>query len=112
MEKLLKVEAHDCPICQSLSEIDGEVAEKANLTLEVISLEDLADLPVGDSVRDYVVYFHVNPADGMIDVPVYLVVNENGPQASGVIKDQEELENLIEAWEAYKSRLSAESQTM
>ena len=77
-----------------LSGIDEEIAEDNGLFFRQFSLGELASNP--SHIRDYVVHVYVNPNDGLIDIPVYLIETSQGEiQASGVIRTTEELSNLI-----------------
>jgi len=105
--KLLKISAAGCPVCDALAEIDVAVAEDAGLEFECVELDTFAAST--GSVRDYVVSYHVVPNDGMIDVPIYVICDGDMAKASSVVKEEEELRNLIFAWELYNKSTSSES---
>jgi len=100
MNKLVKVSAHDCVICAQLSYHDVSIAEDEQMPIEVIELSDLA-VAEGTPVYDYVVNFHLE-GDGSIVVPIYLIMDDEKVQASGAVKEHEELTNLIGAWKTWK----------
>ncbi len=101
--KLLKIAANDCPVCASLAEIDVAIANEYGLSFECIDLEVFAQTE--GNIRDYVVNYHVVPNNGSIDIPVYVICDGDAAQASSVVKDEAELNNLLSAWDLYnKSR--------
>ena len=100
MVELIKVSAHDCDICKQLAYHDVSIAEDEQMPMEVIELGDLAQAE-GTPVYEYVVNFHLE-GDGSIVVPVYLIMDDENIQASGQVKDHEELTNLISAWKTWK----------
>lgn len=100
MNKLIKVSAHDCVICAQLAYHDVSIAEDEQMPMEVVELSDLAQAE-GTPIYDYVVNYHLE-GDGSIVVPVYLIMDGNNVQASGTIKEHEELTNLISAWKTWK----------
>jgi len=102
--KLLKIAAAGCPVCDALSEIDVAVAKDHGLEFEAIDLEVFAASQ--GNVRDYVVMYHVNPEDGMIDVPIYVIVDGDMAKASSLVKEESELQNLLFAWEHYNKSTS------
>ena len=104
--KLLKIASADCPVCESLAEIDLAVAKENNLEFESIDLDLFAQTQ--GSVRDYVVSYHVNAQDGMIDIPIYVIVDGDSAKASATIKDESDLNNLLAAWALYNKSKSAE----
>jgi Zn ribbon nucleic-acid-binding protein len=104
--KLLKIASADCPVCESLAEIDLVVAKENNLEFECIDLDLFAQTQ--GSVRDYVVSYHVNAEDGMIDIPIYVIVDGDSAKASSIIKDEADLTNLLAAWALYNKSKSAE----
>ena len=73
----------------------------AQLPLNVIELGDLAQ-SVGSPIYNYVVSYHLE-GDGSITVPIYLVVDGSDIQASGEVKEAEELTNMIYAWQTWKT---------
>ena len=100
MNKLIKVSAHDCVICQQLAHHDVSIAEDEQLMFEVIELEDLAKAE-GTEVYNYVCGYHLE-GDGSIVVPIYLIMDDDKVQASGAVKEHAELSNLINAWKTWK----------
>lgn len=109
MTKLVKISSNDCDICAALAEVDGAIAKESNMELQVIPLEVLAQMDEGNNIRDYVVSYYVNSTDGMIDVPIYLVVQDDNIKASSVVAEEAELHNLLFAWERYLQSLSNET---
>ena len=101
MVKLIKVSAHDCEICKQLAYHDVSIAEDKQMPIEVIELGDLAQAK-GTPVYNYVVNYHLE-GDGSIVVPVYLIMDGDDIQASGQVKDHDELRNLVEAWTTWKA---------
>jgi len=102
MLTLIKVYDDTCVVCQSLAGLDEEVAEENGLFFRKITISELAKNP--SALRDYVVSVYVVPNDGQIDVPVYLIETSQGHiQASGVIKNLEELTNMISAYHTWAS---------
>ena len=102
---LIKIYDKTCEICSMLAGIDEEIADDYGMFFRQFTVEELAKST--SHVRDYVVPVYVAPNDGMIDLPIYLIETTQGDiQASGVIKNSEELVNLIEAhqkWELSKN---------
>ena len=99
---LIKIYDTTCDVCSMLAGIDETIAVDNGLFFRKIELEELA---AGSShIKDYILPVYVEPNDGMVDIPIYLIETPSGEiQASGVIKSAEELTNLIEAfrkWEA------------
>ena len=107
--KLLKISSSDCPVCASLAEIDVIIAREHGLDFECMDLEDFA--ATTGNVRDYVVSYHVNPNDGMIDIPIYVIADGDMAKASALIKDEDELNNLLYAWDLYNKSMSSASTT-
>ena len=71
------------------------------MAMEVVELGDLAqaqDTPL----YNYIVGYHLQGDDSII-VPIYLIVDGTDIQASGEVKDHEELTNLINAWKTWKA---------
>ena len=97
--KLLKIASAGCPVCDALAEIDVVTASEYGLEFECQDLDVFA--ATSGSLRDYVVSYHVNPKDGMIDVPIYVICEGDYAKASGLIKDEDELRNLLNAWDLY-----------
>ena len=101
MERIVKVSAYDCLICKELSYHDVSIAEDEQMEFETIELGDLAE-SVGSPIYNYVVNYHLE-GDGSIVVPIYLVMDGGLVQASGAVKEAEELKNLVHAWKSWKS---------
>jgi len=97
--KLLKIAAAGCPVCDALSEIDVAIAKEYGLEFECIDLEVFAATP--GNVRDYVISYHVNPKDGMVDVPIYIIVDGDMAKGSSLVKEEFELQNLLSSWEQF-----------
>lgn len=100
MVKLIKVSAHDCPICAQLAYHDVSVAEDNQLPMEVVELGDLAQRE--GSLRDYIKSYHLE-GDGSVTVPIYVIVDGKNIEASGEVKNHEELSNLVLAWKQWKA---------
>jgi len=107
--KLLKIAAAGCPVCDALSEVDVAIANEHGLDFECIDLEVFA--ATQGSVRDYVVSYYVSPKDGMVDVPIYIIVDGDMAKASSLVKEESELQNLLFAWEQYNRSVSSGSKT-
>lgn len=106
--KLLKVYADDCAICQALGDTPGQLATKHDFDYDTIELGDLASNP--SPIRDYVVKVYVEPNDGNIDLPIFLLITAQGDiQGSGICQNLEEIENLINAWKSWESSKNAAS---
>jgi hypothetical protein len=106
--KLLKVYSDDCVICQMLGESPGIVALRSGFDYEMIEVGELA--ASSSPLRDYVVKMYVEPNDGKIDLPVFLLITAQGEiQGSGICQDLEQVENLINAWKSWESSKNAES---
>ena len=100
MVKLIKISAHDCPICAELATVDIEVAQDYGMPVEVKELSDLAQ--ENGALRDYVVGYHLD-GEGAVIVPIYVIMDGLDCQASGEVKEEEELRNLINAWQTWKA---------
>ena len=100
MVKLIKVSAHDCDICKQLAYHDVSIAEDEQMPMEVIELSDLAQA-TGTALYNYVVAYHLQGDDSII-VPIYAIIDGENIQASGEVKDHEELTNLINAWKTWR----------
>lgn len=95
---LIKVYDKTCDVCAMLAGIDEQIAEDHDLFFRQRTLEEVAKNPSPE--RNHLIQHYVGADDGMIDIPIYLLVTNQGTvKASGVIKTIEELKNLIEAWE-------------
>ena len=103
--QLVKIYDTTCDICSMLAGLDEQVAEDNSFSFRKMTIEECASTP-GD-LRDYVVNVYVNPNEGEIEIPIYLLLTPQGAiQASGVIKTIEELNNLIyshQLWASSKS---------
>ena len=88
-----------------LAGIDEEIADDNGMFFRQITISECAQNP--SHIRDYVVNVFVNPNDGKIDIPIYLIATQQGAiKASGLIKTVEELRNLISShqqWVASKN---------
>ena len=111
-ETLVKIFADDCPVCFELSKVDSDIAKQSKMEFEVIRLQHLKPLN-GDGPSN--LYSYVKGVcvddDGMINIPVYLIMDGPLIKASGVCKEAEEITNLIGAWECYKNAQSSEDAT-
>jgi len=105
--KLLKIYADDCPVCKSLDKTDLVIAQEANL--ELIK-QDYLDLAASTGpVRDYVVHYHILPNEGIIDIPIYVIVRDDVPVASAVVKSIEDLQNLLDSWARFLKSMSSDN---
>lgn len=108
MPTLVKIYDETCDVCKELEGSDSDLAKKVNMEFGQLTLEELA--ASSSSAKDYVISYYVNPNDGMVDVPIYLILSDEGHiQASGVVKDLEELQNLISAYQQWAASQSAKS---
>lgn len=108
MTNLIKIYDKTCDVCMMLAGIDEEIADDNGLFFRQFTLSEIAGRT--SHIRDYVVNVYVNPNDGTIDVPVYLIETQEGEiQASGVIRTTEELNNLITSWKTWASSPNAKS---
>jgi len=99
--QLVKIYDSTCDVCALLRGIDEQVAEENNLFFRKITISECAINP--SHIRDYVVAHYLSD-DGMIDIPLYLILNNQGSiESSGVVKSIEELQNLINAWKKWES---------
>jgi len=100
--KLIKIYDETCDICAMLAGYDKKISEDFGFSFNQISVEELAS---GNStLRDYIIPVYVTPNEGMIDLPIYLLVTEQEEiQASGIIQTVEELNNLINSWRTWES---------
>ena len=104
--ELYKIYDTSCDICSMLAEIDQEIAENEGWFFSQITLEDLA--AKASEIRDYVKAVHVNPSDGLVELPIYLILTPQGQiQADGIVKSVEELTHLINAWKIWASSANA-----
>ena len=104
--ELFKVHDKSCDICSMLAGIDEEIAQSEGFFFRQQTLEELALNP--SHIRDYVKSVHVDAEDGMVDIPIYMLITPQGQiQAEGVVKSVEELVNLINAWKTWASSANA-----
>lgn len=107
--KLLKIAAAGCPVCDSLAEIDVNVAAGFGLEFECFELGDFA--ATSGSLRDYVIHYHVNPEDGSIDVPIYVIHDNGAAKGSRLVKDESDLLDLLTSWDRYNQSQSSDTKT-
>ena len=106
--ELIKIYDKTCEVCSMLAGIDEEIADDNGMFFRQLTLEECAKNP--SRIRDYVVNVYVNPNEGMIDIPIYLIAVEQGKiQASGVIKTAQELKNLIASHQKWVTSQNASS---
>ena len=99
---LIKVYDKTCDICQMLAGIDEQIAEDSDLFFRKSTIEEVAKNP--SSHRDHIIKTFVDPSDGMIDVPIYLITTPQGEvQASAIVKSVDGLKHLIENWQKWGS---------
>ena len=111
MEKLLKIYDETCDVCKEMSAVDKQIADEKKMTFVTHTLDEVAAMSGRSKLRGYVTHYHVDD-DGMIDIPVYLILDEDDNiKGSSIVKSAQELENLILSWEQYKSRMSSASET-
>lgn len=112
MSKLLvKVFDETCHVCQELAGKDQELAQARGFEFNSVELADLATMPEDDPFRSYVVSYHVSPENGMVDLPIYVIVNDGAIQASSVVKTLEEITNVVDSWEVWLKSQSSETLT-
>ena len=100
--KLTKIYSNDCHVCVSLGSKAKPLANEAGFEYDEIELGVLASSH--STLRDYVISYHVQGVDGMIDLPIYVISTEQGNiQGSAVVEDLEEVSNLIFAWKTWES---------
>lgn len=107
--KLLKISDTDCPVCAALAEVDVAIATDNGLEFECVDLDVFAKTQ--GEIRDYVISYHVSQDDGMIDLPIYLICDDKYAKASSVIKDEEDLHNLLYSWALYNKSKSSDAKT-
>ena len=106
--ELIKIYDKTCEVCSMLAGIDEEIADDNGMFFRQLTLEECAKNK--SHIRDYVVDVYVNPNEGMIDIPIYLISNQLGQiQASGVIKTAQELTNLISSYQKWVTSRNASS---
>lgn len=104
--ELYKIYDTSCDICMMLAGIDQQIAEGEGWFFRQITLEDLA--AKASNIRDYIKSVHVDPSDGLVDLPIYLILTPQGQiQADGAVKSVEELTHLINAWKTWDSSVNA-----
>ena len=102
MPKIIKISAHDCPICAALAEDDIKIAETEQMPMEVVELDDLAQQQ-GTDLYNYVVGYHLG-GDGSVIVPIYVIMDDHKIQASSEVKEPGELFGLISGWRQWKAQ--------
>ena len=106
--ELIKIYDKTCDICSMLSGLDEQLAEDAGMFFRQITVGDCAQTP--SPLRDYVVNVHVNPADGQVDIPIYLVVTPQGQiQGSRVAKTIKDVQDLLTSWQKWDTTQNASS---
>ena len=106
--ELVKLYDPTCDVCSMLAGLDEQIAEDNGFSFRKLTLKECAEND--DDLRDYVVSVYVNPNEGQIDIPIYLILTQRGAiQASGIIKTIEELNNLITSWQQWDISQSASS---
>lgn len=99
--QLVKIYDETCDICALLKGLDAQVAEDHDLFFREITLSDCAKTP--SPMREHVIENYVQD-DGMIDIPIYMFVGNQGKvEISGVVRSIEELKNLIVVWKSWES---------
>ena len=97
MTTLTKIHSNDCAVCATIGNSAKVVASKYKLDYNVVELEELSQSQ--SALREYVLNMYVIPNDGMIELPIYVVTDDEGHiQASGVVQDLAEVENLVSSW--------------
>ena len=99
--KLYKIYANNCKVCEALGSSAKELADENGFDYLEIELEELTlnNTPL----TQYVISYHVDE-ERMVDVPIYLILTDDLEiQGSAVVKNLEEVENLIEAWKKWDS---------
>jgi len=105
---LVKIYDTSCTICSEIGDTPKELADREGWSYESITMQELA--ATFDNRRAYVVSVYVEPNDGMIDLPLILIETDDGfIQASGVVKDLGEVNNLIQSWKTWNSTKNAQS---
>ena len=100
--QLVKIYDKTCDVCRMLAGIDEEIADDQGFFFRQHTLHELA--ATESALRDYVVNVYVSGVDGMIDIPIYLLITDREEiQASGVVQNVEELNNLITSWRQWES---------
>lgn len=99
--KLYKIYANNCKVCEALGSSAKELADENGFDYLEIELEELTlnNTPL----TQYVISYHVDE-ERMVDIPIYLILTDDLEiQGSAVVKNLEEVENLIEAWKKWDS---------
>ena len=99
--KLYKIYANNCKVCEALGSSAKELADENGFDYLEIELEELTlnNTPL----TQYVISYHVDE-ERMVDVPIYLILTDDLEiQGSAVVKNLEEVGNLIEAWKKWDS---------
>ena len=105
---LIKIYDNSCDVCQMLAGLDEQVAEDNSFFFRKMTLKEVASNP--SHIRDYTIQHYVEPNDGMVDIPIYLITSTKGKiEASGVVKTIEELNNLISSWKKWESSQKSSS---
>ena len=101
---LTKVYDPTCDVCKMLAGLDDQIAEDNGFYLRKMTLTEVAQDET--ELAAYFINVYVNPNDGMVDLPTYLISTPGGDiQASGVVKTVAELNNMIDAWKKWESSL-------
>ena len=91
--ELIKIYDPTCDICLMLDGLDADIAEEEGFFFRKIDLETLAKNP--SPAREYVKKHYVG-SDGMVDIPIYMIMSQQGSVlVDGKVKTIEELKNLI-----------------
>ena len=99
--KLYKIYAEDCAVCATLGSSAKKLADENGFDYLEIELEELTlnNTPI----TQYVISYHVDE-ERMVDIPIYLILTDDLEiQGSAVVKNLEEVGNLIEAWKKWDS---------
>ena len=100
--KLTKIHSDSCDICVALGSKAKALADENGFEYEEIPLEFFASNI--SPMRDYVVNYHVSQADGMIDLPLYIITTDKGEvQGSSAVESLKEVKNLIYSWNKWAS---------
>lgn len=100
--QIVKIFDETCDVCKALTE-QGDVGAVTSrgYALRVVEMNEVAAMPEDDPFRGYIVNYHVDET-GMIDLPIYAIIDGPMLQASGVIQNLDELNNLLDSWEKWK----------
>lgn len=99
--KLIKIHSFDCPICAEIGDKYVALAEREGWDHQTVELEQLA--AVESDLRTYVVNYHLE-GGGMVDIPIVVIETAEGEiQASSVVKNLTEIDNLIQSWKLWES---------